>query len=281
MINDFFVQTTIDFLLGNVTALVFEEFEENMMTQDPAVSMQKMREQAIELCQKRVIADEKEEFIGGWTMLAPQEPDAFTLIAQPLEEVVLLLTDVALYLCRFDWNMDKVSSFERVEFPHIRKIRFGPYITSTMTAAQTDEAKNQGILIFYTPGSKDIKRVNTRSLSTSKLDVAEKKEGTGGLGSIFSMRPSQPVEKKIALKALHSRSSLADTSGGNGLTEIQQVVSISAQLERLVELNKPQPAGEEKESVLESGDIVSVAEARRNEGLLGQLGYSIKKLVWA
>ncbi|TLS25182.1 hypothetical protein PpBr36_07057, partial [Pyricularia pennisetigena] len=281
MINDFFVQTTIDFLLGNVTALVFEEFEENMMTQDPAVSMQKMREQAIELCQKRVIADEKEEFIGGWTMLAPQEPDAFTLIAQPLEEVVLLLTDVALYLCRFDWNMDKVSSFERVEFPHIRKIRFGPYITSTMTAAQTDESKNQGILIFYTPGSKDTKRVNTRSLSTSKLDAAEKKEGTGGLGSIFSMRPSQPAEKKIALKALHSRSSLADTSGGNGLTEIQQVVSISAQLERLVRLNKPQPAGEEKESVLESGDIVSVAEARKNEGLLGQLGYSIKKLVWA
>ncbi|KAH9435829.1 hypothetical protein MCOR02_004747 [Pyricularia oryzae] len=212
MINDFFVQTTIDFLLGNVTALVFEEFEENMMTQDPAVSMQKMREQAIELCQKRVIADEKEEFIGGWTMLVPQEPDAFTLTAQPLEEAVLLLTDVALYLCRFDWNMDKVSSFERVEYPHIRKIKFGPYITSTMTAAQTDESKNQGILIFYTPGSKDIKRVNTRSLSTSKLDVAEKKEGTGGLGSIFSMRPSQPAEKKIALKVLHSRSSLADTS---------------------------------------------------------------------
>lgn len=287
MINDFFVQTTIDFLLGNVTALVFEEFEENMMTKDPAVSTQKMREQAIELCQKRVIADEKEEFIGGWAMLAPQEPDAFALTAQSLEEAVLLLTDVALYLCRFDWSMDKVSSFERVELSNIHKIKFGPYITSTMTPAQMDESKNQGILLFYTPGSKDVKRVNTRSLSTSmaedKPDATEQKGAAVGLGSIFSVRPAQPVEKKIALKALHSQSSSADARGATatGLTEIQQVVSISAQLERLVHLNQPSVAGKDRESVLESGHIVSVAEARKNEGLFGQLGYSIKKLVWA
>src|SRR4051794_11252133 len=111
MVNDFFLQATIDFLLGNVTALVFEEFEANMMTKDPAVSMTKMREQAIELCQQRVVADEAEEFVGGWTMLTPRVPDTVkTTTAQPLEEAVLLLTDAALYLCRFDWNLDKVRS---------------------------------------------------------------------------------------------------------------------------------------------------------------------------
>ena len=93
MFNDFFLQTTIDFLLGNVTSLVFEEFEANMMTKDPAVSMMKMRDQAIELCQKRVVADESEEFIGGWTLLTPTSPD--TIRSASFEEVVLLLTDVA------------------------------------------------------------------------------------------------------------------------------------------------------------------------------------------
>ena len=136
MFNDFFLQTTIDFLLGNVTSLVFEEFEANMMTKDPAVSMQNMRQQAIELCQKRVVADEAEEFIGGWTFLSPTTPD--TIRAAVFEEVVLLLTDAALYLCRFDWNLDKVSSFERVDLAHVQKIKFGTYITSTISAAQID-----------------------------------------------------------------------------------------------------------------------------------------------
>ncbi|KLU84853.1 hypothetical protein MAPG_03887 [Magnaporthiopsis poae ATCC 64411] len=288
MINDFFVQTTIDFLLGNVTALVFDEFEVNMMSQDPAVSMQRMREQAIELCQKRVVADEKEEFIGGWTMLTPHTSDSLT--AQPFEEAVLLLTDVAMYLCRFDWNLDKVSSFERVELGSVKKVKFGAYVTSTTAPWQLDETKNQGILVLYKPGTKDVIRVNTRSLSASfgkAAAAADDKDknpnapGPVGLAGILSRRPAPPTERKIALKALYSQSSLAESSGGNGLTEVQQVVSISAQLERLVALNTPISAGTERESILESGDIISAAEAKRNAGLLEQLGYSIRKLVWA
>lgn len=286
MINDFFVQTTIDFLLGNVTALVFDEFEVNMMSQDPAVSMQRMREQAIELCQKRVVADEKEEFIGGWTMLTPHTSDSLT--AQPFEEAVLLLTDVAMYLCRFDWNLDKVSSFERVELGSVKKVKFGAYVTSTTAPWQLDETKNQGILVTYKPGTKDVIRVNTRSLSASfgKAAAGDKDKnrdapGPIGLAGILSRRQAPPAERKIALKAPYSQSSLADSSGGNSLTEVQQVVSISAQLERLVALNTPISAGTERESILESGDIISAAEAKRNAGLLEQLGYSIRKLVWA
>ncbi|KAL8404014.1 hypothetical protein RB594_009037 [Gaeumannomyces avenae] len=284
MINDFFVQTTIDFLLGNVTAMVFDEFEVNMMSQDPAVSMQRMREQAIELCQKRVVADETEEFIDGWTMLTPHTSNSLT--AQPFEEAVLLLTDVAMYLCRFDWNLDKVSSFERVELASVKKVTFGAYVTSTTAPWQLDETKNQGILVVYKPSTKDVIRVNTRSLSasfgkTDDKDKAPDAPGPVGLAGILSRRPAPPAERKIALKALYSLSSLAESSGGNGLTEIQQVVSISAQLERLIALNTPISAGSKRQSILESGDIISAAEAKRNAGLLEQLGYSIRKLVWA
>lgn len=50
MVNDYFSQAAIDFLLGNVTAKVFDEFEADMMTKDPAVSIPKTRERAVELC---------------------------------------------------------------------------------------------------------------------------------------------------------------------------------------------------------------------------------------
>ncbi|KAK0728398.1 SacI homology domain-containing protein [Lasiosphaeria miniovina] len=303
MFNDFFVQTTIDFLLGNVTSFVFEEFEANMMTKDPAMSMQKMREQAIELCQKRVVADESEELVGGWTLLTPQVPD--TVRAASLEEAVLLLTDVALYLCRFDWNLDKVSSFERVSLAHIQKIKFGTYITSTISPAHVDEMRNVGLVIEYKPGSTDITRVNTRSLSSNpgkapgsdvNAEVANRPNTSSGpagaIAGFLSRRPQATPPRKIALKALYSQTSVADPTATKlpnepgaitRLTEIQQVVVIAAEIERLALLSQPRLAGKKPEDagLIEKGDIISLAEAKRNTGLLEQLGHSIKKLVWA
>lgn len=285
MVNDFFLQATIDFLLGNVTALVFEEFESNMMTKDPAVSMLRMREQAIELCQKRVVADEAEEFIGGWTLLSPPVPD--TIASQTLEEVVLLLTDAALYLCRFDWNSDKVSSFERVELCHVEKIKVGTYITSTLSRAQIDEEHNVGFVVTYCPGFRDIMRVNTRSLSSLASKSKKDEEGGGPLNfsGILNRRQQQsapPPDKKMAFKALYAQSSIAAVGDtGPKLSESQQVAAICSEIERLVQLSKPTFAGTERPAVIEKGEIVSLAEARKSTGILEQLGHSIKKLVWA
>lgn len=295
MFNDFFLQTTIDFLLGNVTALVFEEFEANMMTKDPAVSMQNMRQQAIDMCQKRVVADDSEEFVGGWTFLTPTAPD--TIRTASLEEAVLLLTDVALYLCRFDWNLDKVSSFERVDLAHVKKIKFGTYITSTISSVQIDEMRNFGLVIEYKPGSTDVTRVNTRSLS-SMSGTPKSQEATGFAGFLSragrAQNVTEPPPRRIALKALHGRSSVAnqiadeddkkDEPGAiTRLTEVQEVVLVASEIDRLAIHNQPRLAGSKPGDVtfVEKGDIISLAEARKNTTLLEQLGHSIKKLVWA
>ena len=286
MFNDFFLQTTIDFLLGNVTSMVFEEFEANMMIKDPAVSMQNMRQQAIEMCQKRVVADESEEFIGGWTFLTPTVPD--TVRSATFEEVVLLLTDTALYLCRFDWNLDKISSFERVDLAHIQKIKFGTYITSTISTAQIDDMRNVGLVVEYKPGSTDVTRVNTRSLSS----MSGTTQATGIAGFFARNAPAAVTpSRRIALKALHSQTSVADPMTASQrdepgaitkMTEIQQVVVIAAEIERLALQSQPRPAGgKEEASLIEKGDIISLAEAKKNTTLLEQLGHSIKKLVWA
>lgn len=292
MVNDFFLQATIDFLLGNVTALVFDEFETNMMTKDPAVSVQRMREQAIEQCQKRVISDEKEEFIGGWIFHSPAVIDSLT--ATPLQEVVFLLTDTALYLCRFDWNLDKVSSFDRVDLAHVTSIKYGTYITSTISSTQTDETKNIGLVVTYQPGSSDVRRVNTRSLSSVKngnngngpgvqdrlTGLINRKTATG------NDAPSQPQlpTKKIALKAPYSSSSSsADTRSGTKMSEAALVTTVCHEIERLAFLNQPVSGTAEakRETLIEEGEVVSLAEARKNVGIFETLGHSIKKLVWA
>lgn len=286
MVNDYFSQAAIDFLLGNVTAKVFEEFESDMMTKDPAMSMVQVRQQAIELCQKRLIADEKEEFHGGWVLLSPNTPD--TIKSWPLEEVVLLLTDAALYLCHFDWKLDKVSSFERIQLGNVTGIKFGTYITSTISPSHIDEISNVGFVVTYQPGKTDVRRTNTRTFS-SRGDIAarptpadEKDDSLqASLVSLLSGKPKSPTSRRLVFKAPYADSSMAIASDGPRQTEIQQVVTICAEVERLAfEQQLPQP-DEERKSIIEKGDIISLEEAKRNTSLLDQLGHSLKKMVWA
>lgn len=283
MVNDFFLQATIDFLLGNVTSDVFEEFEANMMTKDPSMSIQKMREQAIELCQKRVVSDETEEFIGGWTFLSPAVTNSLT--ASPFQEVIFLLTDTAMYLCRFDWNLDKVSSFDRVDLSHVMGIKYGTYITSTISPTQMDESKNIGLVITYKPGSEDIRRVNTRSLSSVKGGQASADSPVPNrLTGLLNRKPQPaPETKKIALKAPYTKSSIADVSDGSRMSETQLVTSVCHEIERLTFLNQPVSGTAEakRERLIEEAEIVSLAEAKRNVGIFETLGYNIKRLVWA
>lgn len=281
IVNDYFSQAAIDFLLGNVTVLVWEDFEANLMTGDPGVSMQKMRQQAIEVSQKLVVADEHEEFIGGWALLTPRLPNTFK--STTLEEAVLLLTDSALYAARFDWNMEKVISFERVELDHIKSLKYGPYITSTLSAAQADETRNVGFIITYEAGTNDVTRINTRSMSTSQ-DRDERDQSTNtpatpitsGLSGLIGRHPPQPASRILAWKALPSKSAVTAGQDGPSLSEIETVKSICTEIERLALQRRT-----EKTPIMEPGSIITREEARRSTGLFEQLGHQLKKMVWA
>lgn len=290
IVNDYFSQITIDFLLGNVTYVVFEDFEINLMSSDPGVSMQKLRQHAIDMCQRLVIADEQEEMIGGWTLLTPQISN--TIKSTPFEESVLVLTDAALYCCKFDWNIEKVSSFERVDLQHITAIKYGTYITSTLSAAQVDEQRNVGLVITYTAGVNDITRVNTRSMSS--IPSRGETDLLGGTSTSTAPltapaksgkakdKAPEPTISVLALKALPSRSAVADRNDSSSqLSEIEQIKAVCEAIERMVLHGQVVEVGTERKKLVERGDIISLADAKRSTGLLEQLSHSIKKLVWA
>lgn len=279
--NDYFSQAAIDFLLGNVTSLVFEDFEENLMSSDPAVSMNKMRQQAIDVSQKIVVADEHEELIGGWTLLTPHTPN--TVKSMPLDEAVLLLTDSALYATRFDWNIEKVISFERIDLKHIVNIKYGTYITSTLSSAQADEQRNVGFVVSYKSGSDDIVRVNTRSMSSVQSpdsDPSLESASVAGLSSLVTRATNSP-NKILAWKALPSRSAVSEGLEAPHVSEIENVKTICSEIERMVLPWKEIEPASDRKSIVESGDIISLSEAKKSTGLLDQLGHSLKKLVWA
>lgn len=285
LVNDYFSQTCIDYLLGNVTTLAFKEFEIDLMSADPGISVEKMRQSAIDASCKIVISDESEELVGGWTMLSPLRPN--TLRSLPLVESVLLLTDAALYSCRFDWNTDKVTSFERIDLRSITSISFGTYITSTLADAHMDEKRNVGMVVAYRPGEESILRVNTQTLQSRfqnafKQDTAESGRSSNSTSDLdvysWFKGSKQKNPQFMAFKAL-SNSNSATTqlrSMANNISEIESVRAICEDVERTAMGGRVGTR-----SIIEERDIISLEDARKRTGLLEHLVFDIKKMVWA
>ncbi|KAI4201619.1 MAG: hypothetical protein LQ350_003098 [Teloschistes chrysophthalmus] len=298
IVNDYFSQAAMDYLLGNVTQQVFEEFEASMMSKDPAISMQKIRSNAIDVSSKIVISEQSEELVGAWSLLSPQEPN--TVRTFPFEEVVLLLTDTAIYAVRFDWNLEKVSSFERVDLLSITGILQGTYITYTLTPSQIDEATNLGLVIKYRPSKENIARVNTRSLSAS-FGATDDKDAdstpTSAISHLFdpaetlrflSRGGSRPAQKLLAFKALPSKSSLttpnAQSQSQSTLSERDLVNSICEEIRRAAFGADDGGGGSDtgfSGGFVEEREIVGLKEARKSTGYLEQWGHELKKMVWA
>lgn len=259
-----------------MTSQVFEEFEATLENRDPAMSMSKVRANAVETSSKIVIADQSEDLLGGWTLLSPREQN--TVRTYPFEEICLLITDVALYRVNFDWNVEKVSSFERVDLRSITGIMKGTYITSTLTASQTDPEKNFGFVIKYKPGKEDIARVNTRSLS-SAVDVDGNEAGEpGDIAGQGTTKEDTSNLKILAFKALPARDSFASMEGHetHAMSEKGLVSNVCDEIQRAALGDHSGATG-----FIEDKDIISLQEARKSTGLLEQWGHSIKKLVWA
>ena len=280
MVNDYFSQAVIDVMLGNLSWTAFEDFESTLMSQDPGISISRVRENAIETCRKLVIQDETEDLIHGWTMLAPAVEN--TLRTMPFQEAVVLLTDAAIYCCKFDWATEKVASFEKVDLRSVIKIRYGAYITSTFTERQRDETMNVGLVVVYKPGKGSIIRTNTRSLQNSKEtpDSGQADRIDGGTGVLSWLAPRQSASSRaLAVKVIPTTPDRKRSITSQGTTPALEVA------DQIVDEIRRAIAGDNKEEQqkveVEHADIISLAEAKKRTGYLEQIGFSLKRLVWA
>ncbi|EOD51723.1 Synaptojanin [Neofusicoccum parvum] len=361
IVNDYFAQAVIDYLLGRATENIFADFEDDMKAQDYAIDLRKVRQLAISRCAELVIEDAQEDLVHGWTLSCPAKSNSVRSL--PFEECVLLLTERALYFCRFDWGTEKVREFERVELEDVKGLAKGTYITSTLAPRHMDETKNVGFVVEYVHTGPNLVRVNTRSLATEKSeseaqaeaeakaeanknadeeirdqvgkqDQDDKPQPTGTddkqganddtqalkdnkqapqtpqkqqqqqPAATSSPLPPGAERRYLAFKALPPKSSFATTRGSHDAdaeppTEPELVGMICEEIRRAKALREKSvaqsgeargrdaalkgkdPAREDGGLQIEDRDIISLADAKKSTGYLEQIGYSLKKLVWA
>lgn len=278
--GDYFLQTCIDFYLGHAGSNVFDEFETDMMSQDYALDMRRVRQNAIDTCVKIVLEDPKEDLLAGWTLSCPHE--ANTLRTLPFEECVLLLTDAALYFCRFDWTTEKVGSFERIDLEDITELWRGVYVTSTLGPTHVDEAKNVGFALRYKTNGRAMVRTNTRSMNNEK-PAEDENEGKDELEK--QKTPEKDESRLLAFKALPPKSSATRHEAHQeeaSVSEQESVRQICEEVHKaIVKARRMDHLELDKAPQVEERDVVSLAEARRATGYMESLGYSLKRLVWS
>ncbi|KAG0232267.1 hypothetical protein BGW41_001910 [Actinomortierella wolfii] len=107
------------------------------------------------------------------------------------DEKVVLLTDRALYICTYDYEMEKVLEFWRLALEKLVAIDKGTFIISTATPRDVDVVENYGFAIIYrTNVQGETLRVNTGSVrnrqamtrgtvGAPKLEPLAEEEGRG------------------------------------------------------------------------------------------------------
>ncbi|KAF1927089.1 SacI domain-containing protein [Didymella exigua CBS 183.55] len=272
IVNDYFAQAVIDYLLGRATETIFAEFEADMKSSDYFIDVRKVRQAAIERCAARVIEDQDEDLIHGWTLSVPTS--ANHVKTATFEEAVLLLTEKALYFCRLDWGTEKVREFEHVALENVQGLMHGVYITSTLAQRHMDAEKNVGFVIRYRADAQgELIRRNTRALDSGAANDEQKKD---------EKKAKLEEGRFLAFKALPPRTSVP-TEGEKAESEGEVVKSICEEIIRVANKAKKTASGTESEDRIlevEDKDIISLANAKKSTGYLEQIGYSLKKLVW-
>ncbi|KAL1800100.1 hypothetical protein ACET3X_000442 [Alternaria dauci] len=273
IVNDYFAQAVIDYLLGRATDTIFAEFEADMKSSDYFIDVRKVRQQAIERSAGIVIEDRDEDLVHGWTLSVPTAVNQVKTAT--FEEAILLLTEKALYFCRLDWGTEKVREFERIPLENVQGLMRGVYITSTLAQRHTDTDKNVGLIIRYRADTQgELIRRNTRALDSGAANDEQRKDDAK------KDQKQDSAGRFLAFKALPPRSSVPSSPGDTPENEAEVVKSVCDEIVRIANQMKKGGKDEDRTLEVEEKDIIGLADAKKTTGYLEQFEYSLKKLVW-
>ncbi|CAE6446019.1 unnamed protein product [Rhizoctonia solani] len=312
--GDYFAQATIDFMLGHRTTSVFSEFLLQLSSTDPReiLKVSKIRASAIETTASRVLL-ENEHCVNAWTLLSPV--DVGVTVSDKFVEKILLLSNSAIYIVCFDYEMDKVVSSRRVPLGDVVNIKQGAYILSTLHEASKDPAENYGFSITYHITHQDI-RLTTYSMrnrpalpppsintvlgeeppkeqtTTQQAQVAmmpllrrasSVRRGAGMLSQLLSASapPPSPIGapsdlETVSFKALPVLDVHPDQIGVAPLTSRDAARRV---VREVATGCRNAGAGQETGFIIEE-DIVSLEQAQRITPVWAQLEYSFKRFLW-
>ncbi|RKP25548.1 SacI homology domain-containing protein [Syncephalis pseudoplumigaleata] len=279
--RDYFRQATIDYLLGNKNIDVFVQVlttsGHQLRQQSEEERWMKIRANAIEISSGIVIG-EGEMLLNGWTLSSPVTPH--TIRDKSYEEKVVLLTQLALYVCSFHYALEKVVEFVRISLDTITEIQRGEYILSTARSDAIRPEDNYGFVVHYRPEG-EATRFNSGSMRNRGNSVTQL------LGPSTSLK--RDPTRFFAFKALSPGIvGQANAKQGQAATAtddekhprcVDIVAGIVAEITVACE-NVGNRRNEDEAPFVLKKPIISLEEALENTSLVSKVGLRLRRVVF-
>ncbi|KAI9594928.1 SacI homology domain-containing protein [Syncephalis fuscata] len=277
--RDYFRQATIDYFLGNKKIDVFVQVlttsGHQLRQQSEEERWMKIRANAIEITSGIVIG-EGEMLLNGWTLSSPVTPH--TVRDKSYEEKVVLLTQLALYVCSFHYALEKVVEFVRISLDTITEIQRGEYILSTARPDFTRPEDNYGFIVNYRPEG-EATRFNSGSMRNRRNSF------TSLLGPSTSLK--RDPTRFFAFKALspsivgqaNTRQGQTTTGDENHPRCIDIVAGIVAEISVACE-NVGNGRSKDEEPLVVKEPIISLEQALETTSLVSKVGLRLRRVVF-
>ncbi|KAI8341622.1 SacI homology domain-containing protein [Choanephora cucurbitarum] len=269
-IKDFWRQATVDYILGYHKVEIFRHVPQSTnMSAEPGLERRwaKIRSNAIDISSEIVVADD-ETRLAGWTLLSPTDVSN----ARKFEEKVVLLTEKALYICSYNYDLEKVIQFKRLALKTIHSIQMGEYILSSLTPASRSEDQNYGMILRHSTDG-ELVRWNTGSIHNLSLvdiniDPKEEEENEDEESQALATLEQDDV---VIFKAVRY----------NVLGELDgEVETCKEQIKAIVrEIAKATGHMEDADFIIHK-PIISLEQAQKTDGIFKKMGYRLKQAIW-
>ncbi|KAK4512966.1 uncharacterized protein ATC70_003677 [Mucor velutinosus] len=277
-IKDFWRQATVDYVLGYHKSEIFRHVPQaTKMSAEPGIERRwaKIRADAIAISSEIVVSDD-ETLIQGWTLLSPthEEPGKQRSPRKEFQEKILLLTEKALYICSYNYALEKVIQFKRLGLDTIISIQMGEYILSSLTPASRSEDQNYGLIINHSKDG-ELVRWNTGSIhnqSLGDINIDHHHLQDNSDITIPAVKAALEGVDSISFKAVRY----------NILGELDgEVETCKKQIQDIVRVIAKACGHEEHDTQFVSQKpIISLEQAEKTDGIFKKMGYKIKRAIW-
>ncbi|KAI7895964.1 SacI homology domain-containing protein [Mucor mucedo] len=266
-IKDFWRQATVDFILGYHKTEIFRHVPQSTnMSAEPGIERRwaKIRTDAIEISSEIVIADDETK-IAGWTLLSPTQDNTNSKKSgKEFEEKVVLLTEKALYICSYNYSLEKVIQFKRLDLHTITSIQVGEYILSSLTPASRSPDQNYGIILSHLIEGESV-RWNTGSIRNQSLGDLNIQHDEEEDEVLINNEISAITFKAVRYNILGELDGKVQSCKQQIQDMVQSITKASGHLEKDFIIQKP---------------IISLEQAEKTDGIFKKMGHKIKQAIW-
>jgi hypothetical protein len=204
------------------------------------------------------------------------------------EEKVVLLTERALYVCSYNYGLEKVIQFKRLALETIISLQIGEYILSSLTPTSRSAEQNYGIIVRHLTDG-ELVRWNTGSIQNKRLDDISigGREDDDEQGNSDSNTDDDDLGEdgikaavKLAMEGIDTITFKAVRY--NILGELDGEVENCQQqiLEIVRAIAKATGHTEDDAEFIIHKPIISLEQAEKTDGIFKKMGHKIKQAIW-